>query len=389
VTNDIAFRSVADRQTAVSPSDVYAAWCEHGTHPAIEARWGGLLEHHLEAVWNGRRTVPGGDRETMGAATAPLERLREAAGANTLVGYSATHNELSDRARRPTEERTTAHDLVTAPLYLRARGDLAGRFHGRRAVSPETPWFRDLVAAAKEASNARLAAVPINSTAAADWDEMPVEALTIPDGSGGTTTTPGLVPHSRAAIGEKNLESLDIDAVLCGVQVQSPARTARRLIAYWELLAPRASDAVEALSQGWRLLAQHALAGTIQAAGRFRVSATNVIFERPGLVELAGYEYSPLSRATGGFPGALAERFGTTEERFRRSRDAVRAKRIVGYLRDHESKEPTRKQYLSKFAEVYDATEAQATEAFVTAKERGELEYVAGRLRLVNSESGG
>lgn len=387
--NDVTFRSVDDREAGVTPADVYAAWREHGTHPAIEARWGNLLDHHLEAIWKGRHLVPGGNRDTPGTIATPLETLRDLAGAETLIGYSATHNELSDRARSPADHRGTAHDLVTAPLYLRARGDTACQFHGRRTVTPHTPWFRDLVAEAKGATDARLAAVPINGAAAAKWDAMPVETLTLPDGSGGTTDRNGLVPNSQAAIGEKSLEALAIDAVLCGVQVQSPADTARRLIAYWELLAPGAADATGALEQSWRLLAQHALAGTIQAAGRFRTSATNIVLERPGIVELAGYESDPLASTMEGFPGAFARGFEALSDGFQRNRAVVRAKRIVRYLDEHDSKQPTRAQFLSKFTEVYDATKAQATEAFVAANEEGAVEYVAGRLRVIRSDEAG
>lgn len=58
--NEIAFRAVHDSEPAVTPQEIYEAWTEQGTHPAIDNRWGGLLDHHLEAVWRGRELAPGG-----------------------------------------------------------------------------------------------------------------------------------------------------------------------------------------------------------------------------------------------------------------------------------------------------------------------------------------
>lgn len=325
----------------------------------------------------------GGERTVPGAPAPPLRTLRERCGGETIVGFSATHNELSDPTRDPADDRGTAHQLLTAPVYLRTNVDPRQDYHDRRTVSADTPWFQDLVAQAKADTGARLAAVPINGNTAISWNEIPVETLTLPDGVGGETTSPGLVPNSRAAIGEKDLEALDIDAVLCGVQVQSPAQTAKRLIAYWELLAGQVDTTEAALESGWRLLAQHAISGTIQAAGRFPVSAPNILFERGDLVELAGFKHIPMTPHTGGFAGAFTSRFTETRETYERERATVRAKRTVRYLDENQTKQPTQAQYLSKFAEMYDADEEAATDAFLAAKDAGQLEYVSGRLRLV------
>jgi len=153
---------------------------------------------------------------------------------------------------------------VTAPLQLRSDGDESPGYHGRTSVDAATPWFQALVRQAKEEAGARLAAVPINGTNEAKWEAMPVETLELPTSGGGVGGQAGLVPHSRGAIGAKDLEQLPIDAVLCGVQVQGPAATARRVVALWELLAPEHDDPTDALERGWRLLAQHAVSGTIK-----------------------------------------------------------------------------------------------------------------------------
>jgi hypothetical protein len=205
----------------------------------------------------------------------------------------------------------------------------------------------------------------------------------IPDNSDSRTALPGLglVPNTRAAIGEKGLEDLPIDAVLCGVQVQSPADTARRLVALWELLAPEHEDPKTALDRSWRLLAQHAVSGTIQAGGRFRSEATNIVFEHPGLIDLAGFEYEELSPSMGGFAGAFAELFERVRSNHTKETGAVSAARVVDYLKRSASKSPTRKQYVSKFVEMYNASEDEATLAFKAAVEQGRLEYTAGRLR--------
>jgi len=387
--NDIEFRRVADREAASTPREVYKAWQEAGTHPAIAARWGDLLDHHLEAVWAGRTIVPGGDRDAPGAPRAALADLRSITGADTLVGFSATHNEVSDPERSPGDLRRTAHQLVTAPLQLRSDGDESPGYHGRTSVDAATPWFQALVRQAKEEAGARLAAVPINGTNEAKWEAMPVETLELPTSGGGVGGQAGLVPHSRGAIGAKDLEQLPIDAVLCGVQVQGPAATARRVVALWELLAPEHDDPTDALERGWRLLAQHAVSGTIQAAGRFRTDAPNIVFERPELVELAGFECEPLSPSMDGFAGALADRIEATRTGYEHRRRVIRAVKVVAYLRREASKSPTRAQYLSMFKVVHGATDAEATRAFEAAVEAGRLEYAAGTLRVLSGDEAG
>lgn len=387
--NDVEFRRVADRDAASTPREVYEAWCEEGTAPAIEARWGNLLDPYIEAIWLGRTVSPGGDRSVPGAPLPALAELRSITGAETMIGYSATHNDVSDPARPAGDLRRTAHRVVTAPLQLRSDGDERSDYNGRTSVDAATPWFRSLVRRAKNETDTRLAAVPINSKNEAKWEAMPVERLELPDGRGGTGRQTGLVPHSRGAIGDKGLEQLSIDAVLCGVQVQSPAETARRVVAFWELLAPEHDDPAEALERGWRLLAQHAVSGTIQAAGRFRTGATNIVFERPGLVELAGFECERLSPSMDGFAGAFARAFAEARERFERRRRPVRAAKVVRYLERTPSKSPTRAQYLSKFSEVHGATEREATRAFEAAVEAGMVEYVAGVLRTTPGHASG
>jgi hypothetical protein len=389
IANETEFRRVTTRDPTSTPREVYQAWCEDGTHPAIATRWGDLLDSHIEAVWSGRTVFPGGDRVVPGVSPSPLAQLQSTTGAGTLVGYSATHNEASDPARPPSDLRRTAHRLVVAPLQLRSEGDERTDYHGRTTVDPTTPWFRELVRQARDETGAQLAAVPINGRNADKWEAMPVETLELPDGRGGTGSAPGLVPHSRGAIGDKGLEDIPMNAVLCGVQVQGPADTARRLVELWELVAPEHDDPTAALNRSWRLLAQHALSGTIQAAGRFRTDATNVIFERPELIELAGFECEGLSPAMDGFAGALARRFEELRTDHERKRDAVRAARVVGYLEDSPSKAPTRDQYCSKFQGIYDATERDALRAFEAAAEAERVEYRADTLRTrSDGESG-
>ncbi len=386
--NEMAFRRVNGRSTGCSPREIYEKWCENGTHPAIASRWGDLLGHYIEAVWTGRHIVPGGDRIVPGATPLPLAELGSTTDAETSIGYSATHNEMSDPARSAGNPRRTAHRVVTAPLQLRSDGDDRSDYRGKTAVDAATPWFQDLVQRAKTETDARIAAVPINGSNTEKWMEMPVEELELPNGQGGVQNQSGIVPHSRAAIGDKGLEDLSMDAVLCGIQVQSPADTARRLVELWGLLASNHTDPTAALETSWRLLAQHAVSGTIQAAGRFRTSATNIVFERPELIELAGFEYERLSVSMEGFAGEFAQRFEKVRARYEHQRDTVRAARIVRYLERTPSKAPTRKQYYSKYCEVHDATHEEATRAFKLAAEEGTVEYVAGQLRTVrNAES--
>ena|GEM_PF-3815244 len=383
-TNETEFRRVATRDPASTPREVYQAWCEEGTHPAITARWGDLLDSHIEAVWSGRNVLPGGDHAIPGAPPSPLTQLHSTTGSGTLVGYSATHNEASDPARPHGDLRRTAHRLAVAPLQLRSEGDERTDYHGQTTVDPTTPWFCELVRQVRNETDAQIAAVPINGKNADKWETMPVETLELPDGRGGTSFVPGLVPHTRGAIGDKGLEDLPIDAVLCGVQVQGPADTARRLVELWELLAPDHEDPTAALERSWRLLAQHALSGTIQAAGRFRPEATNIVFERPELVELAGFEYELLSQSMGGFAGEFTRAFGKLKADYERRRDAIRATRVVEYLERTPSNSPTRNQYLSKYREMYDATEQEATRAFEAAVESKKVEYSGGMLRAVS-----
>ena len=387
--NETVFRRVTDDQPAIDSTDIYDAWRDAGTHPAITDRWGGLLDHHIEEVWDGRHVEPGGDRDRPGVPRGGLPEIRSVTDADTLVGYSATHSELSDPARSPDDLRRTAHRLVAAPLRLRSDGDDSRGFDGRESVDAATPWFRDMIRRAKEETDAQLAAVPINTRNGVKWEAMPVRKLDLPDHVGGTERPAGLVPNSRGAIGDKGLEDLPIDAVLCGVQVQSPSATARRLVSLWELLAADHDDPAEALQTGWRLLAQHAVSATIQAAGRFRTEATNVLFERPELVELAGFECDRLSPLMDGFAGALAREIERAKAEYRRRSDPVRVAKVVRHLERTDSKAPTRAQYLSAFRDAYDATEQEATQAFEAASDTGKVKYVAGRLRVKSKGESG
>lgn len=389
VVNGMAFRRVDGRNAGCTPREIYEKWCEDGTHSAIEKRWGDLLDHYIEAVWTGRHIVPGGDRIVPGATPLPLAELRSTTRAETSIGYSATHNELSDPARSASNPRRTAHRVVTAPLQLRSDGDDRVDYHGKTSVDASTPWFQDLVQQAKTETDARIAAVPINGSNTEKWMEMPVEELELPNGQGGVQSQSGIVPHSRAAIGDKGLEDLSIDTVLCGIQVQSPADTARRLVELWGMLASSHSDPAAALETSWRLLAQHAVSGTIQAAGRFRTSATNIVFERPELIELAGFKYETLSPSMEGFAGAFARSFKETKARYERSRDTAQAVRIVRYLEDTPSKSPIQKQFCSKYGEVHNATTEEATRAFKAAAEAGRVKFTGGVLRTTDSDESG
>ncbi len=382
LVNDIAFQRVSERNAACELNEVYRAWETEGTHPAISRRWGNLLDYHIKEVWSGRVVVPGGDRDEPVPPPSPLANLCSITDAGTVIGYSATHNEVSDPARSADEPRPTAHRLVTAPLQLRSDGDDRTDYHGKMAVDAATPWFRELVKRAQERTEAKIAAVPINSSNAEKWKKMPVEELELPDGRGGSRRQPGIVPHSMAAIGDKGLEELPIDAVLCGVQVQGPADTARRLIELWELLVPDYDDPVEVLETGWGLLAQHAISGTIQAAGRFRTSAMNIVFERSELIELAGFQHERLNPSMEGFAGKFAQLFRETESEYERSVDVIRAARIVGRLEKNASKAPTRAQYTSTFKEAYNSTDEAATLAVKRAIGAGKVDYVNGTLRL-------
>lgn len=386
VVNEIAFQRVSDRNATCGLQEVYDAWQDEGTNPAIEKRWGGLLNHYIEAVWEGRSVVPGGDRVAPGVPPSPLADLGSITGAKTLVGYSATHSQLSDPARPGDEPRPTTHRLVTAPLQLRSDGDRETSYGGTTAVDAATPWLQGLVRRAKKETQARIAAVPINRGNAEKWVRMPVEQLELPDGQGGLRNQPGIIPNSRAAIGDKDLENLPIDAVLCGVQVQGPADTARRLIGLWDLLAPEYDDPAEVLENSWRLLAQHAVSGTIQAAGRFRSGAINLVFERPELLELAGFECEPLAPSIDGFVGEFArlleDHMGRYEDRVR----VISALKTVEYLNREPSKAPTSAQFVSIYCKVYDSTPEEATRALEVAAREGEIESLAGRLRRVRED---
>jgi len=384
--HETQFRRVKSLIVGSTPNEVFEVWKNRGTHPTINDRWGGLLDHYIQAVWEGRAVFAGGNAVVLGALETPLDTIRSVTGANTVVGFSATHNETSDPSRSPDQLRTTAHDIAAAPLQLRSPGDQRSDYHGKTAVDGQTPWFRSIVESAKAETGDQLAAVPINASNKNKWKGMPIEAFEVPDGKGSTTTTDGLVPHSRAAIGAKDLESLPIDAVICGVQVQSPADTAKRLISFWELLAPEHDDPTEVLEKSWRLLAQHTVSGTIQAAGRFRTEAVNIVFERPELLELAGFECEDLSPDMDGFAGSFARIFRDVAAAHKREKDAVRATKVVRYLEENPSKAPTQDQFLSSFCEMYQADVSEATEAFRTAVDAGRIEYRASRLRIVPEE---
>lgn len=365
--NEMAFRAVdpsVDTTEGTTPGAVYREWSEAGTHPAIADRWGPLLDRHIESLWEGRAVLTGPDRAIPGAPVRPVDRLEEIAGAETTVTLSATHNELSDPTRDPERLRPTRHRLLTAPVFLRASGPDREDYDGSRSVSPETPWFRDMVAEAKRESGDSLAAVPINFRNRDKWASMPVESVDV-DGE----TVHGVVPHSRGSIGAKGLEELAVDTVLCGVQVQSPAPTARRLLQWWEMLAPRRDDPAEVLAESWRLLAQHAVSGTIQAGGRFDWGATNLVFERPGLLRLAGFECEPATPDSPGFAGAFCRLHEDTDGEWSDRRDAARAAKSVGYLEDADRKAASAPQAVKTMREWYGMDEQRARRAVWLAAE--------------------
>lgn len=366
--NEMAFRRVdtaAETGGGVAPEAVYEEWLDAGTHPAIAERWGPLLDRHIEALWAGRQIVTAEGRP--GAPITPMDELKRVAGAGSVVALSATHNELSDPTREPGDLRATRHRLVCAPVYLRSDPDEREDYHGRRTASPDTPWFRSLFDAAMDDCDDTVAAVPINSRNARKWGGYPLAT----DADGEPIV---VVPHSRGSIGEKDFEQYDVDTVACGVQVQSPAPTARRLVLLWEILAPRAGSPGEVLDASWRLLAQHAVSGTIQAGGRFEWDAVNVVFERPDLFELAGFEVEEAGPGDPGFAGAFARAVEREHARWSADRDAVRALKTVDYLEEQARKSPTVRQALSEYARVYDATEAEARRAVYLACDRGKIE---------------
>lgn len=368
--NEMAFRAVDESVSideGTTPGAVFEAWRDEGTHPAIADRWGPLLDRHIESLWDGRCLRTASDLP--GAPMMPMDRLRDIAGATSVVTLSATHNELSDPTRPPEQMRPTRHDLLCAPVNLRSRGSDRSDYDGSDSVSPSTPWFRSLVERAKDGSGDALAAVPINYSNASKWESMPVERLDTESG-----TVHGIVPNSEGAIGEKGLESMDVDTVMCGVQVQSPAPTARRLMQWWEMLAPRTDDPSEVLATSWRLLAQHAVAGTIQAGGRFDWDATNFVFERPGLLELAGFECEMATPDSPGFAGEFVRLYEETDGEWTEAREAVRARKVIGYLRDADRKAPTPKQTIGEYARVYGGGEEQARVALRIAHGRDEIE---------------
>jgi len=361
--NEIAFRSVVDPGSGgTTPLEVYRAWEERGTHPAIADRWGPLLDRYIESLWDGRSMQYAGDQP--GAPMTPMNRLREIAGADTLITLSATHNGLSDPTRDPDRPRPTRHRLLCAPVNLRARGSGREDYDGKTAVTPETPWFRTMFAEAVRESGDTVAAVPINYSNASSWADMPV--IRLGDGSGY-----GLVPNSKGAIGEKELESMAIDTVACGVQVQSPAPTARMLVQWWEMLAPRREDPVSVLETSWRLLAQHAVSGTIQAGGRFDWDAVNLVFERPGLVELAGFECETATAASPGFAGAFCRAYEEVHGSWSDRRCGARAARVVRYLDRTDGRTPSPTQTVNEFARIYGTDEDSARDAVRLAIEDG------------------
>lgn len=366
--NEMAFRrvdSTAPTAGGVPGEAVFGAWKERGTHPAVAERWGPLLDRHIEALWAGRQIETAEGRP--GAPITPVEELKRVSGAGSVVALSATHNELSDPTRDPGDLRPTRHRVVCAPVYLRADDDPAEQYHGRRTAGPGTPWFRSMFEEAAEESGDRVAVVPINGRNARKWQDYSLAE----DDDGEPIT---VVPHSRGSIGEKEYERYGVDTVVCGVQVQSPAPTARRLVLLWEMLAPRASGPDEVLDTSWRLLAQHAVSGTIQAGGRFDWDAENLVMERPGLFELAGFDVAVASPGDPGFAGAFARAAEREEAAWSADRDAVRARKTVDYLEEQPRKSPTVRQTLSEYARVYDATEAEARRALFLAGERGAIE---------------
>lgn len=366
--NEMAFRrvdSTVGSGGGVTAEEVFAAWQERGTHETIARRWGPLLDRHIEALWDGRQIVAAEGRP--GAPITPMDELKRVSGADAVVALSATHNELSDPTRDPDQLRATRHRLVCGPVYLRSDTDGRPEYHGKRTVSPETPWFREAFVDAVEESGESVAVVPINGKNARKWGDYPLA-------TDNDDEPIAVVPHSRGSIGEKEYEQYDVDVVVCGVQVQSPAPTARRLVLLWEMLAPRSETVEEVLDASWRLLAQHAVSGTIQAGGRFDWGAVNFVLERPDLFELAGFEVERASPGDPGFVGELTGYVESAEAAWSADRDATRAKKTVDYLERQERKSPTVRQTLSEYARVYDSTEDEARRALYLAGERGLIE---------------
>jgi hypothetical protein len=373
LVNEMAFRSVdesVDPLGGTTPGAVFEEWQDSGTHPAIRQRWGPLLDRHIESLWEGRSVLVGDDDRTMpGAPVRPMDRLEEITGSSTTITLSATHNELSDPTRDPGTLRPTRHRLLAAPVYLRASGSERADYDGAGSVSPDTPWFVEMVTRAKETSGDSLAAVPINFRNREKWKAMPVEPL-----EPGGEEMAGVVPHSRGSIGAKELESMDIDCVLCGVQVQSPAPTARRLVQWWEMLAPRYDDPADVLEDSWRLLAQHAVSGTIQAGGRFDWDAVNLVFERPGLLELAGFEHGVAGPESPGFAGEFCRLYEDVDGEWADRRDANRAARVVAYLNKQDRKTASGRQVVGTYQRWYDAGGEAARRALWLAVDRGRVE---------------
>lgn len=371
LVNEMAFREAeeeVDIHDGCSPGEIYQEWLESGTHPAIQQRWGPLLDRYIESLWDGRQV-----RSSEGMPSAPvmpMEKLRRIAGADATVTLSATHNELSDPTRDPDRLRPTRHELLTAPTFLRTGGSGSEMYDGSDSVSPETPWFRSLFSQAKEASGDSVSVVPVNFANRRKWEGLPIETLEV-DGE----EELGVVPHSRGSIGEKGLEELEIDTVVCGVQVQSPAPTARRLVQWWELLAPRHDDPADVLDKSWRLMAQHAVSGTIQAGGRFDWDATNLVFERPELLRLAGFEARPATPEDDGFAGAYAAAHERKKGSWSDQRDSLRAARVVSYLNDAGGKTASPKQFVGQYTRVYDGADDEgARRALWLASEDGRVE---------------
>lgn len=384
------FRLAEGDRLCTSLDGVYEAWEEQGTEPVIRQRWGQFFDSHLSGVYEGRTVFAGGDRERPRPAPRPLDLLQEFTGAETLIGFSATHNDASDPSRDPSELRSTRHTLVTMPLYLRTKRNGATEYDGKNSVEPTTPSFRELIEGSREATGANLAAVPVNGENEEKWGDLPVLTLSVPDGSRGNKQVKGLVPHSRAAVGSKDFEQEEVDAVLCGIQVQSPDETAYHLLDLWDMVRADHADPEDALEESWRLLAQSAVAGTIQAGGRFRWGAPNLVFDRGGLLELAGFEYERASAESPGFAGKLVGRFEEMQEDWRSQRRAIRARKTVGHLEGADSKSPTPNQYLSSFRRAYDGMgEEDAKEGLRTAVEEGSVEYSGDLLRLAGDTGSG
>ncbi|MXR41243.1 hypothetical protein GRX01_07820 [Halobaculum sp. WSA2] len=381
--NWLAFRRLQDGRESsdYSGEEVFNHWEKTGTHYAISERWGGFLEEHIKQIWEGYSVSRSEKTSASARVRGPLESLQVTTGADLVCGFSATHNQLSDPKRPVDDPRETAHDIVVVEPNLRT----SGKDIQTGGASPSREWFQRSVRQAKNESGANLAAVPINKRNSDRWTNLPVEKLRSEDRLGRGTEISGLVPHSRNAIGNKDYEELEIDAVLAGVQVQSPADTARRLIDLWYLLAPRYQTPAEALEESWRMLAQAALSGTIQAAGRFCSEAPTVLFDLPGLVELAGYEFEQASTETDGFPGAFTRAFEERRDQLREDRSVDGVKKSVDHVMEHNSKSPTISQTTSMYERAFGGpTKLSAEDALERALDRGELQLVRGYLRFPN-----